>query len=114
MKKMTMKTLMKNAWTLAKQGAAKFGGKAIDYIAEAMKKAWEIKRQFEGTSKVDSFGSIEIKVWFMNKNFTTEEKFVADNSDRHIERETAKAVLIKFTSKYGNLTKWVPKSCLEN
>lgn len=110
MKKMTMKTLMKNAWTLARQGAAKFGGKAIDYIAEAMKKAWEIKRQFEGTAP--GMGSLEIKAWFMNKNFTTEEKFVADNSDRSIEKETAKAVLVKFTSKYGNLTKWVPKSCL--
>lgn len=114
MRKMTMKVLMKNAWTFAKQGAAKFGGKAIDYIAGAMKKAWEIKRQFEGTSKNDSFGSIEIKQWFMNKNFTSEERFAADNSDRVIERETAKAVLIKFTSKYGNVSKWVPKSCLAN
>ena len=38
------KEIMKRAWEIAKQGAKKFGGKAIEYIAEALKIAWnEVK-----------------------------------------------------------------------
>jgi len=51
MKKQPMSVLMKNAWKLAKQAANKFGGKKAEYIAETMKKAWEMKREFEGTAK---------------------------------------------------------------
>lgn len=54
-----------------------------------------------------------VKEWFMNKNFTQNESYavsVAHNSS--VERETEKAVLIKWYTKYGNITKWVPKSCL--
>ena len=31
---------MKNAWVIAKNAAAKFGGKSVEYIAEALKMAW--------------------------------------------------------------------------
>ena len=34
------KELMTNAWEIAKEAAKKFGGKAIEYIAGAMKMAW--------------------------------------------------------------------------
>ena len=34
------KEIMKNAWGIAKNAAKKFGGKAIEYIAEALKMAW--------------------------------------------------------------------------
>lgn len=40
-----MKNVMKRAWKIAKQGAKKFGGKAIDYIAEALKMAWKEVKQ---------------------------------------------------------------------
>lgn len=52
----------------------------------------------------------EIKSWFLIKNFTPDEKYVIEVSDREILRETEKAVNIKFTSKYGNLFSWIPKS----
>src|SRR5690606_21539281 len=38
------KEIMKRAWEISRQGAEKFGGKAIEYIAEALKIAWnEVK-----------------------------------------------------------------------
>ena len=36
-----MKTIMTNAWKIAKKAAKKFGGKAIEYIGGALKMAWE-------------------------------------------------------------------------
>lgn len=36
-----MKTIMTNAWKIAKNAAKKFGGKAIEYIGGALKMAWE-------------------------------------------------------------------------
>lgn len=36
-----MKTIMTNAWAIAKKAAKKFGGKAIEYIGGALKMAWE-------------------------------------------------------------------------
>lgn len=35
-----MKNIMTNAWKIAKEGASKFGGKAVEYFAEALKIAW--------------------------------------------------------------------------
>lgn len=106
---MTKSTLFKNAWTFAKQGAKKFGGSAKEYFAEALKKAWAFLKEFN----TPGFSTgLEIKQWFVNKNFTQQEKMVINSSDREVVKETEKAVQILFSSKYGNLTKWVPKSCL--
>jgi|SRR5690625_3274973 len=44
---MNKKVIMKNAWTIARQGVEKFGGKAVDYISEALKQAWAIAKQLE-------------------------------------------------------------------
>lgn len=35
---------MKNAWEIARNAANKFGGKAVEYIAGAMKQAWAIAK----------------------------------------------------------------------
>lgn len=41
---LAMKNVMKNAWEIARNGAAKFGGKVKEYFAAALKQAWaEIK-----------------------------------------------------------------------
>lgn len=55
---------------------------------------------------------LEIKSWFVLKNFTSEERYAESVSDKEIVRETEKAVLIKFVSDFGIFTKWIPKSCL--
>lgn len=39
------KEIMKRAWGIARQGQEKFGGKAIEYIAEALKIAWKEAKQ---------------------------------------------------------------------
>lgn len=36
-----MKEIMKNAWEIARKGAAKFGGNAKEYLSESLKIAWE-------------------------------------------------------------------------
>lgn len=39
-----LKNIMTRAWEIAKEAVANFGGKAVEYIAEAMKMAWaEVK-----------------------------------------------------------------------
>lgn len=40
-----MRNVMIRAWEIAREGAEKFGGKAVEYIAAALKMAWaEIKK----------------------------------------------------------------------
>lgn len=57
---------------------------------------------------------LEVKQWFMNKNFSLNEQFIAENSYQNdVVKETEKAVQIKFSSDYGKMVKWVPKSCLQ-
>lgn len=60
----------------------------------------------------ESKKEIEIKSWFVLKNFSSEERYAESVSDKEIVRETEKAVLIKFVSDFGTFTKWIPKSCL--
>ena len=53
-----------------------------------------------------------IKEWFLDKNFTDNEKYVISVSDTKILKETEKAINVEFKSKFGTLTKWIPKSCI--
>lgn len=43
-----MKKIMKRAWEIAKNAAAQFGGKAREYMAEALRMAWA---ETKGTAK---------------------------------------------------------------
>ena len=52
--------VMKNAWKIAKEGAKKFGGKAIEYIAEAMKMAWSSAKG--GNTSLAKFQAVEAKM----------------------------------------------------
>ena len=54
------KELMKNAWGIAKEVAKKFGGKAIEYIAGAMKMAWAAAKA--GNTSVAKFQAVEAKM----------------------------------------------------
>lgn len=40
-----MRSVMMKAWEIAREGAKKFGGKAIEYIAEALRMAWAIVKK---------------------------------------------------------------------
>lgn len=52
--------------------------------------------------------NIEIKDWFLKKNFSNSEATQITSSKKKIIRETDKAVLVKA----GKKELWVPKSCL--
>lgn len=42
---MNKKQIMTNAWKIARNGAAKFGGSAKEYFAESLKIAWTIAKK---------------------------------------------------------------------
>ncbi|MCE2265860.1 hypothetical protein GPX01_08835 [Streptococcus thermophilus] len=74
------KEIMKNAWGIAKNAAKKFGGKAIEYIAEALKMAWATAKG--GNTSLAKFQAIEAKMRKAGKhsmvqvlNFAKEVKF---------------------------------------
>lgn len=95
--KYNLKKIMKMAWKLMKMNKGYL-------FSECLKEAW----------KASKIKSTEIKSWFINKNFNSDEIFVIGCSESSIEKETEKACLVKFNSKYGTLKKWIPKSCFCN
>ena len=54
------KELMTNAWGIAKEAAKKFGGKAIEYIAGAMKMAWAAIK--DSDTSLAKFQAVEAKM----------------------------------------------------
>lgn len=58
---------MIRAWEIAREGASKFGGKASDYITEAMKIAWSETREVK-TEVVLAPGSRKHKSWLAKIN----------------------------------------------
>ena len=99
-----MKNLFKKAHQLTKEMKAKYP--EIDYHTQF---GLYISYLMKESNEID-YRTAEIKSWFLIKNFTPDERYVVEVSDREILRETEKAVNIKFTSKYGNLFSWIPKS----
>lgn len=71
---------MTNAWEIAKNAAKKFGGKAIEYIAGAMKMAWAAIK--DNDASLAKFQAVEAKMrkagkWSMIQvlDFAKEVKF---------------------------------------
>lgn len=110
MEKFNKAIIMKTAWALAKQGAAKFGGKAVEYLAEALKMVWDLakKQKAEFYAKQEAAKkAVKIKSWFVNKNFDL--KMFYNPESNEVIKETEKAVLVKINDE---ITVWVPKSAL--
>lgn len=63
-----MKKVMMRAWEIAKQAAKKFGGRAIEYIAMALREAWkEIKNMAADIhDRIDELESKGFKRWQKN------------------------------------------------
>ena len=99
-----MKNLFKKAHQLTKEMKARYP--EIDYRTQF---GLYISYLMKESNEID-YRTAEIKSWFLIKNFTPDERYVVEVSDREILRETEKAVNIKFASKYGNLFSWIPKS----
>ncbi|MCT6924122.1 hypothetical protein [Metasolibacillus sp.] len=59
-----MRNVMTTAWEIAKDGAAKFGGKVKEYFGEALKMAWAIVKQTATTVTIQlAEGSRKHKTW---------------------------------------------------
>lgn len=74
------KEIMTKAWKIAKEAVKTFGGKAIEYIAEAMKMAWAAAKG--GNASLAKFQAVESKMRKAGKysmiqvlNFAKEVKF---------------------------------------
>lgn len=63
-----MKNIMTRAWEIAREGASKFGGKAVEYLSESMKIAWAESREDVKTEIVLAPGSRRHKSWLAKIN----------------------------------------------
>ena len=54
-----------------------------------------------------------IKSWFLNKEFSANERIAITGVSPVMVRETEKAVCLSWNTSYGVVTRWVPKACLE-
>lgn len=63
-----MKKVMMKAWEIAKEAAKKFGGRAIEYIALALREAWkEIKTMVSDiTERIEELEKMGFKRWQKN------------------------------------------------
>lgn len=84
------KEVMTLAWEIAKRGAKRFGGAAVEYIAEAMKIAWGIVKSEQKevqTHTVSQWRAVEAKMRQAGKygyaNLIGEAKVVKFNEVMH-------------------------------
>ena len=58
--------------------------------------------------------TVVVKEQFLRNKLSTEERFHIQNLTATVEKETVKAVFVKFVTELGNIKFWVPKvACLE-
>lgn len=89
---MNKQQLFQTAWTIAKEGAAKFGGSSKEYFAESLKLAYKLQGGITVTKKHKTFtleltGNKKFKPWAAkivgkDEKFGFERKFLnADEKD---------------------------------
>lgn len=97
---------LRAAWALYKANGTV--GLASDIATAVANGEGKKATRIEVTNK-----NTQVKSWFINKNFNSNERQVIACADTvETIAETAKAVRLCWTSEYGNITSWVPKSCL--
>lgn len=78
------------AWTVARQGATKFGGSARAYFAEALRQAWAFIRKHEvpaapvgktAAEKVDLLAAV-VMDWSRKCRGSFAYNFIVDNAER--------------------------------
>jgi hypothetical protein len=55
---------------------------------------------------------MRIKEWFLVKNYSQNERYAISVAHATIEKESEKAIFVKFESEFGNIKSWIPKSCI--
>lgn len=118
--KFDLSYIMKKAWDIKRKADTEVRNRKFNHndfspladsekalFSECLKEAWRI-------AKTETVGkNIVVKEWFLNKNFSQDERYMIDISySAVVERETQKASLVKFTNEYGSKAYWIPKSCL--
>lgn len=99
MKKFNLSQIMKDAWSFYRAGGRTF--------SESLKAAWACAKALAH--------KIVVKSWFLNKEFTSGERYaISVSDDAKVERETEKAILVKWFIEFGTVKHWVPKSCCES
>ena len=55
---------------------------------------------------------VTVKEWIINKNLTNDESYavISSGCTGKVEKETDKAVQVKFSTKFGIIKMWTPKS----
>lgn len=93
---------LKSAWSLYKANGTV--GLASDYEGQKATTATI-------TNSESRKAEVVVAGWFLNKNYNSNER-IAITTARYavIEKETAKALLVRFETEYGNIKGWFPKS----
>jgi len=110
--KLTKRSVMNNAWKIARNGVKRFGGRASDYIAEAMRIAWRLYLELRAKKGGRIAG---IAPWFIRKTFGHESMVEQITvSVYNVLKETKKAFYIEAVAHEGGIDIvnkfWVPKS----
>lgn len=105
----TKRIIMENAWKLARQGAKKFGGKAVEYIAEAMKAAWAAYKALRA-KKGGQIAMILPK--FLKENYSEKKAHEVYNATYTILDQTEDALYISAMNFPIEHKIWVPKSAV--
>jgi len=121
-------TLMKSAHRLAKE-LVPFTENYSIALSFALKEVWRQvklydKKRFGEVAIInaasrmttpkhadDVFG---VPDWILSKNLDNDEYYAVTScaNEMNVERETEKAELVSFSTDYGHVTVWVPKSVL--
>ena len=57
---------------------------------------------------------MKIATWFINKNYSQNERYAMSITEPIIKKETEKAYFLVFNTEYGTIKGWFPKSVCEN
>ena len=60
---MTRQEIMSKAWTLARQGQERFGGKLRQYIASALQIVWKESRTMEVKDRIEELEAMGFRRW---------------------------------------------------
>lgn len=89
-----------NAWMLFKANGAV---KTTETVAKAAATVV--------AAGVREVAEVIVKSWFLNKNYSQNERYAISTANRtFIEKETEKAVFVKFDTDNGIIKGWLPKS----
>lgn len=97
-----LKFAMKYVWGMVRKGKMRIGAKTIQRIIATLS-APRVEANIDG-----------VPMWIIEKNLQSEEvlAIVCGHPTTKVLKETEKAVNVMFTTDFGNIFMWCPKSVL--